>query len=455
MGMPSTLGEGWVYPALFRTGENWVLITEADLGRGYCATRLRHESPEGEYRIGFPDPRETIGKESVNPKFQTPYSTPWRVIAVGSLKTVVESTLGTDLAAPAIPGIKPANGPGKSSWSWAKLGDNNTSYDVQRQFVDFAAEMKWAYCLVDAEWDRQIGYEKMKDLATYAREKKVGVLVWYNSNGDWNEAHQTPKDKMVDRDIRQKEFACLRDMGVVGVKIDFFGGDGRAFTELYWDILDDAAEFGQLVNFHGTTLPRGLERTYPNFVTAEAIHGYEFIVRDQKAADLASTHMAMQPFTRNVFDSMDFTPMCLSDLPKANRRTTVAAELATAVLFTFGIQHYVEIPEGMAKQPDYVRDLLKEIPPVWEDSRFLAGYPGKLAVFARRGADGRWWIAGFNGENNAKTVDIDLAALGTMKVGELINDSAKGGFERQPAVVKGTIHTVELQPHGGFIGVAK
>lgn len=474
VGTPSTLEVGWVFPALFRTGETWVLITEADLGRGYCATRLAHESPDGEYRIGFPDTRETIAGESVNPSFKTPYSTPWRVIAVGSLKTITESTLGTDLAAPAIAGVKPG-APGKASWSWAKLGDASAVYDVQRQFIDYAAEMGWGYCLIDALWDTQIGYEKMKDLATYARTKKVGVLVWYNSNGNWNDAPQTPLHLMADGDTRRKEFARLHEMGVAGVKVDFFGGDGRAFTELYRDILDDAARYELVVNFHGTTLPRGLERTYPNFLTAEAIRGYEFIVGEQKSADRAPSHMAMQPFTRNVFDSMDFTPLCLTNLPKVKRRTTVAAELASAVLFTSGIQHYVEIPDGMAKQPDYVRAALKEIPSVWEDSRFLAGYPGKLAVFARKGADGLWWIAGLNGENVAKTVDVDLAELGAaglaakseLKVSAVITDAATGAnpvdvtvkrdsdFVRQPAQMNGTILRVELKPYGGFLSTAK
>ena len=454
-GTPSTLGSGWVFPALFRTGDTWVLITETGLGRGYCASRLAHESPGGEYRIGFPDARETIGDESVNPRFTTPYATPWRLIAVGSLKTVTESALGTDLADPATKTAKLAGAPGKASWSWPKLGDKQTVYDVQRRFVDYAAEMGWAYCLVDALWDKQIGYEKMQELAGYARGKHVALLVWYNSNGSWNGAFQTPKDRMSDRAVRREEFARLRKMGIAGVKIDFFGGDGRAFIDLYHDILDDAGESGLLVNFHGTTLPRGWGRTYPQLMTMEAVRGYEFITFEQANADRAPAHMAMLPFTRNVFDAMDFTPLCLEGPGKIKRRTTVAAELATAVLFTSGIQHYVEIPEVMAKQPEYVRTVLKTLPTVWEDSRFLAGYPGKLAVFARRGADGRWWVAGFNGEAAAKTVEVPLAGLGKGKAGtvNVITDGEAGGFDRHEVKLDGAGKTLrlELKPYGGFL----
>ncbi len=462
VGTPSKLGAGWVFPALFRTDEKtWVLITEAGLGRGYCATRLRDDSSGGEYRIGFPDARETIGTESVNPRFATPYSTPWRVIAVGDLKTVVESSLGTDLAAPALRGVKAAGAPGKASWSWPKLGDGKTVYDVQRKFIDYAAEMGWGYCLIDALWDKQIGEDRLAGLCAYAAAKKVQVLVWYNSNGNWNDPFQTPKNRLLTRESRVAEFAKLREIGVAGIKVDFFGGDGRAFVDYYLDLLEDSAVFGLLVNFHGATLPRGWARTYPHLMTVEAVRGYEFIVFEQASADRAPTHMAMQPFTRNVFDPMDFTPVCFEGPGKIKRRTTVGGELATAVLFTSGVQHYVEIPEVMAKQPDYVRTLLRDIPVAWEESRFLGGYPGKQAVFARRAKDGRWWIAGFNGEAAPKLVEVSLAEL-KLKRGaalDLITDVAgpEGGFERRSANPEGDAKTlrVELKPGGGFVATGR
>jgi len=461
VGTPSKLGAGWVFPALFRTGETWVLLTETGLGRGYCGAKLAHEAPGGEYRVAFPDARETIGKESVNPRFSAPYATPWRVIVVGDLKTVTESTLGTDLAAPAIPGVKLAGAPGKASWSWPKLGDGKTVYEVQRRFIDYAAEMGWGYCLIDALWDTQIGEEKLAELCAYAATKKVQVLVWYNSNGDWNDAFQTPKNRLLTRESRVAEFAKLRKLGVAGVKIDFFGGDGRAFVDLYLDLLEDSAPFGLLVNFHGATLPRGWSRTYPHLMTVEAVRGYEFITFEQGNADRAPAHMAMLPFARNVFDPMDFTPLCLEGPGKIKRRTTVGGELATAVLFTSGVQHYVEIPEVMAKQPDYVRALLRDIPVAWEESRFLGGHPGKQAVFARRAKDGRWWIAGFNGESEAKTVEVSLDEL-KLKRGaalELVTDAAAtaGGFERREVKPDGKAKTlrVELKPGGGFVATAR
>jgi hypothetical protein len=460
VGEPSTFGVGWVFPALFRTGDTWVLISEAGLGRGYCATRLAHEAPGGEYRIGFPDIRETMGTEPVGPEFAGPYATPWRVIALGDLKTVVESSLGTDLAEPAVATGALAGGPGKASWSWPKLGDGETKFDTQVRFVDYAAEMGWAYCLVDALWDKQIGDTrgeggKLQELINYARGKGVKLLLWYNTNGDWNDAFQTPKNRMADGATRRAEFTRLRELGVAGVKIDFFGGDGRAFVSLYRDILDDAAAEGLLVNFHGATLPRGWERTYPNLMTVEAVRGYEFITFEQVNANRAPGHMAMMPFARNVFDAMDFTPVCLDGPGKIARLTTVGAELATAVLFTSGIQHYVEIPEVMAKQPDYVRTAMKLIPSVWEESRLLAGYPGKFAVMARRGSNGLWWVAGFNGEGAAKTVEVELGGIvgSDTQTAVVIGDAADGGFARAEATLGGErkVLRVELRPYGGFV----
>lgn len=101
--------------------------------------------------------------------------------------------------------------------------------------------MSWRYCLIDALWDKQIGYEKVKELIDYARGKGVAILLWYNSAGDWNSAPQTPRDLMLTRESRVREFERLKAMGVDGLKIDFFGGDGQSMIGYYHDILEDAA----------------------------------------------------------------------------------------------------------------------------------------------------------------------------------------------------------------------
>ncbi|MBN2162220.1 MAG: glycoside hydrolase family 97 catalytic domain-containing protein [Pontiellaceae bacterium] len=450
VGTTSTLGAGWVFPALFRSGDTWLLVSESSLSRGFCGSRLRHESPGGEYQIGYSDPRECVVGKPSNPTSTLPWTTPWRLIVIGDLKTVAESTLGIDLAEPARFG-PPARPNGKASWSWPLLGDSMTTYEVQKKFVDYAAEMKWRYCLVDALWDTQIGYEKMEDLVDYARKKKVEILVWYNSNGNWNDAPQSPNHMLDTHEKRIEEFARLKKMGVAGLKIDFFGGDGSSMIDYYIDLLEDAQPFGFLMNFHGCTLPRGWERTYPNLMTMEAVKGLEYCTFEQSNADKMAPHAAMLPFTRNVFDPMDFTPMVLDKFPNGRiRRTTPAFELALSVLFTSGIQHYAEIPEGLQKVPDYVKQFLKKVPSVWDDVRFIDGYPGKYVVMARLG-DGRWYVTGINSETNAKTLTFDLSPF-KGRSGTLICDGDDAGFAMK-RIGRNEIgeFKISIPPNGGFV----
>lgn len=453
-GTPSPLGAGWVYPALFRSGDTWLLISESSLPRNYCGTRLRNESPNGEYSVGFPDAREVFPGGGANPESKLPWLTPWRLVVVGDLQTIAESTLGVDLADTPAQTSPIAPRPGKAAWSWPLLGDSHTVYEVQKKFVDYAAEMKWRYCLIDAAWDIQIGYEKMKELTDYARSKNVSILLWYNSNGEWNDAPQTPRHRMLTHQSRIEEFERLKAMGVAGLKIDFFGGDGQSMIAYYHDILEDAASYGLMINFHGATLPRGWQRTYPHLMTMEAIKGLEFITFDQKNADEEPMHAAMLPFTRNVFDPMDFTPMVLDHIKRIQRRTTSGFELALSVLFTSGIQHYAEIPEGMAKAPDYVREFLKGVPEIWDDVRFVDGFPGKFAVLARKG-DGRWFVAGINAQPENKELTLDLSRLtaGGLK-GTLITDGDGENLSfRQETVRLGSDRKLKitLQPNGGFV----
>ncbi|HXD22165.1 MAG TPA: beta-L-arabinofuranosidase domain-containing protein [Gemmatimonadaceae bacterium] len=453
-GTPSPTGAGWVYPALFRSGEVWTLVSESSLPRNYCGTRLQSKWNSTEYTVAFPQPLERVRNGPVNPESTLPWITPWRFIVIGTLKTIVESTLGTDLADKPAPSAKaPADGPGKASWSWPLLGDDQTNFAVQKRFIDYAAAMNWRYTLVDALWDKQIGYEKLKELVDYAAGKGVRILVWYNSAGDWNTAPQTPRDRMLTHESRISEFERLKSIGVAGLKVDFFGGDGQSVISYYHDILEDAAPYGFLMNFHGATLPRGWQRTYPHLMTTEAVRGLEFVTFEQKNAEDEPTHAAMLPFTRNVFDPMDFTPMVLDRIQRIERRTTSAFELALCVLFTSGIQHYAEIPEGMAKAPDYVQEFLRHVPSVWDDVRFIDGFPGKHVVIARQG-EGRWYVAGINGENQAAALHMSFADLPVQGRGTLISDGARGNLSfRREAVQLTAQKTLDITvpPRGGFV----
>lgn len=439
---------GWVFPALFRSGANWVALTEAGMDGRFHASRLAADSTGGTYRIGLPEASEVNTNGHLLADVNGPLTTPWRVLAIGPLKTVMESTLGTDLAAPAVAFDKNKLKPGHASWSWALLKDDATVYDVQKRFIAYAADMGWNYTLVDADWDRKIGDAKMKELADYAKTKNVGLLAWYNSSGAWNDTEYSPKSALLTKEARAREFARVKAIGIKGLKVDFFGGDGASMQAYYVDLLKETAAAGLLLNFHGATLPRGWARTYPNLLTAEAVRGLEFTTFTQEDQDKVPRHAAMLPFARNLFDPMDFTPMVFADIPNIQRATRNGFELAESVVFLSGIQHFAETPEGMATVPAYVKGLLRELPRHWDEVRFLDGEPGKYVVLARR-AGKQWFVAGLNADDQPRDVQLDLAWLGTRE-GQLITDGA-GEREFTEGKLTAPAATLTLAPHGGFV----
>jgi hypothetical protein len=453
VGTPSPQKAGWSFPALFNSGNHWILITEAGLTPDYVGTRLAQTSEGGKYTIGFPQMLETVDATDPNYVVSKNIVSPWRVIVVGSLAEVVESQMVSDLAMPADPKrdfswVKT----GISSWSWGVLHDDATVYPVQKEFIDYASRMQWEYCLIDADWDWKIGYDKIKELADYGKTKNVKVLLWYNSSGSWNSTKYTPKNALLEREARRKEFFRIAEMGVAGVKVDFWPGDGQSTIQYYYDMLADAADAKLLVNFHGTTVPRGWSRTFPNLVAMESIRGFEFTTFEQKDTDLAPKHLTMMPYARNVVGPMDFTPVCFTEIKGKKRRTSNAFELALSVVLQAGVQHYVEIPESMAKQPENVQSFLKTIPRQWDDIKLLAGFPGESVVIARK-AGNKWYIGGINSTSEVKKITINLKALKSKaKTITVITDGSNNrSFDTQKKSLKKQVLEIELQPNGGFV----
>jgi alpha-glucosidase len=447
---PSSLKNGWVYPALFEVKEQWVLITEAGLDENYCGTHLSDGNSKGEFKVIFPQPEEAFPGGGLLPVVSGNSSSPWRIIVVGGLKTIIESNLGTDLAAKsqdnkASSYVKP----GHSSWSWAMLKDDSITYSVQKKYIGYASDMGWDYCLIDVNWDTKIGYEKIRELADYGKERGVGLILWYNSAGEWNDAPYTPRNALLTHEGRIKEFSRISAMGIKGVKIDFFGGDGQSFIKYYLEILKDAAANNLLVNFHGATLPRGWQRTYPNLVSAEAIKGFEYVTFEQVNADLQPSHCAVLPFTRNAFDPMDFTPLSLYQVPRINRKTTSCFELALSVVFLSGVQHFVETPEGMAHMPDYVKQFLADLPVKWDETKFISGYPARDIVLARRSGN-TWYVAGINGQDRQMKWNVDLSFAGNDAGGAMIIDGKEPLTLRKEQINSNRVD-IEVPANGGFV----
>jgi hypothetical protein len=431
VGTKSPSGLGFTFPALFRIGDaGWALVSETGVSSKYVGSRLADPTSAGLYTIAFPEAGENAGRGEANVSAALPLETPWRTITVGrTLAPIVESTVSTDVVQPLYEPSQEYR-PGRSTWSWLVWQDASMNEADQRAFVDLAATMGYEYILVDALWDVEIGRERMAQFVADARAKGVDVLLWYNSNGHWNDAPQTPRNRMDTAPARHVEMAWLKSIGVKGMKVDFFGGDKQATMKLYEDILSDANAYGLHLNFHGATLPRGWERMYPNFMTSEAVMASEMLIFSLDFADREAFNSTVYSFVRNPVAPMDYGPMVLNrrfhrDADKGNfRRTTDAFQLATTVLFQSPLQHFGLTPNNLEEQPAFVLDFLKDVPSYWDETRYLAGYPGRDVALARRHGD-RWYVAASNGEKQAKELSFTVPFLAGRTL-TLIHDGPDG-----------------------------
>ena len=451
-------GEGYTFPCLFRNGDNgWVLVSETGVNGGYCASRLLGHKG-GVYTIGFPQEGEANGNGTVSPGIALPGETPWRTITVGkTLAPIVETTVPFDVVKP----LYSAKGEytyGRGSWSWIIGMDGSTNYKEQLRYIDFSAAMGYQSVLVDALWDKQIGRDKIEELAKYGKDKGVALYLWYNSNGYWNDAPQTPRGIMDNAIARRKEMKWMQSIGIRGIKVDFFGGDKQMTMQLYEDILSDANEYGLLVIFHGCTLPRGWERMYPNFASSEAVLASENLHFSQGSCDNEAFNATLHPFIRNTVGSMDFGGSALNkyynadNAPRGSRRVTSDVyALATAVLFQSPVQHFALAPNNLTDSPSWAIDFMKEVPTTWDEVRFIDGYPGKYVILARRHGD-KWYIAGVNAQKETLKLKVNLPMFSNgEKVRLFSDDKALQGGVKQIEIGKKQELQLSIPCNGGIL----
>ena len=451
-------GEGYTFPCLFRNGDNgWVLVSETGVNGGYCASRLLGHKG-GTYTIGFPQEGEANGNGTVSLGIALPGETPWRTITVGkTLAPIVETTVPFDVVKP----LYPAKGEytyGRGSWSWIIGMDGSTNYKEQLRYIDFSAAMGYQSVLVDALWDKQIGRDKIEELAKYGKDKGVALYLWYNSNGYWNDAPQTPRGIMDNAIARRKEMKWMQSIGIRGIKVDFFGGDKQMTMQLYEDILSDANEYGLLVIFHGCTLPRGWERMYPNFASSEAVLASENLHFSQGSCDNEAFNATLHPFIRNTVGSMDFGGSALNkyynadNAPRGSRRVTSDVyALATAVLFQSPVQHFALAPNNLTDAPAWAIDFMKEVPTTWDEVRFIDGYPGKYIILARRHGD-KWYIAGVNAQKETLKLKVNLPMFSNgEKVKLFSDDKALQGGVKQIGIGKKQELQLTIPCNGGVL----
>ncbi|MCI6198025.1 MAG: glycoside hydrolase family 97 protein [Prevotella sp.] len=472
----SAYGEGYTFPCLFKVAPQagmhnaiWVLISETGVDGKYVGSHLSDyhiakpstEWQGGFYKIAFPMAGEANGHGTTDAALALPGSTPWRTITVGNnLKPIVETTIATDVVEQKYDASIEYR-PGRYTWSWLIWQDNSINYNDQVKFIDLASAMGYEYVLVDNWWDKQIGRDKIVELSKYAQSKGVSLMLWYNSNGAWSDAPQTPKQCMNTTLARRKEMAWLKSIGVKGIKVDFFAGDKQHTMQLYEDILTDANDFGIQVIFHGCTLPRGWERMYPNYVASEAVLASENTFFNEHHAINEGFELTMHPFCRNAVASMDWGGTIMNrymspDNKSRHRRyTSDIFEMAASIVIQTSVQCIAMQPNNLSDLPQMELDFLREVPTSWDETRYIDGYPGKYIVMARRSGD-KWYIVGLNATKEPLKLDIDLPMFAGSTPSYYYDKPSKKSLWPESTLGKIKVDTkgkakVTIQPNGGII----
>ena len=458
MDTPSQYGHGYIFPALFHLGGGWALVSETGVGSNYCGSHLSDYQSGVGYTVAYPDAGENNGYGTDFAAIPLPGETPWRTITLGqTLKPIVETTISYDLVEPL---YKPSTDykPGRYTWSWLIWQDKSINYDDQVKFIDLASAMGFEYCLVDNWWDTQIGRDRIEELSKYAQSKGVHLLLWYNSNGFWNDAPQGPRNCMSTAIAREKEMKWMQSIGIKGIKVDFFGGDKQETMRLYEDILSDANRHGLQVVFHGCTVPRGWERMYPNFVASEAVLASENVFFNEGAAIKQPFDLTLHPFCRNATASIDWGGIIMNkhlspdNKSRHTRKTTDIFELASGLIMQTSVQCVAMQPNNLGELPEFELDFLRRLPTTWEETRFIDGYPGRYVVLARKATDGQWYIAGLNAQKEPLTLTLDLPMFAPGETLRYYVDEPSG----KPTVIPIKIDKkgrakVTIQPNGGLI----
>jgi alpha-glucosidase len=432
---------GWAFPALFQVPDAgaWVLLSESGTDGSYCGCHLAPDSTGGVYHMAFPlSDQGTKGwtnQFGPEPRFALPWTMPWRVIVMGkSAGDIAMSSLITDLAPPSRIADTSWIKPGRASWAWWSYPDGPATSNLFNNFTDFATRMGWEYTLFDAGW-WQPG---LKGISSYAQSKGIAPLAWLFATDFY------------DPEKRQKKLDEMASAGIRGVKVDFWCSDRQEAIAAMQSLFEDAAARRMVVNLHGCTIPRGWQRTWPNFLTCEAVLGTESYFFEPQYTSKAAELNTVLPFTRNAVGPMDSTPVACT--PKKYQRTTTAAhELATAIILNSGIIHYADKPEFFESLPPAALQIFRDAPARWDETRCLVGEPGSEAVFARRSGDS-WFIAGLNGTGASLAVNLDLSSFRDFTKRMLIAEDADAAMKVDATavpVVKTWKHN--MPPRGGFI----
>jgi alpha-glucosidase len=440
----------WAGPPLtFKLPQNggYASITEANLvnysgmglesnGRGGWVIGLGHRQPLNypfELRYGREEGKR-LGKAAA---ITGEITTPWRVVMIGrDLNTLATSTILPNLCPPPDPALFPEGiktswvKPGRAVWRYVDGGP--TGVEGMKAFSRMAGQLGFEHHVIEGIW-RKWTMEERREVVDYSRQQGVGVWFWQHTN-----QLRTPE-------AREEFFRMLRDLGVVGAKLDFLDHEAKEVIDLYEALLRKAAEHRILLVFHGSNKPTGRERTWPNELVRESVRGMESSAMLERAR-----HQTILPFTRYLAGPADYTSMLFTE---RRRDSSVAHQIASLVAFASPLLTIAANPESILASP--AMDVIKSVPSTWDETRVLTGSEiGELVLFARRTGE-TWFLAAMSGPAG-RTIQVPLSFLSAGRYqSTLVGDDAPDGSTVR---VESSVHTqkdtiaLELRAGGGFLG---
>jgi len=412
--------------ASVNNGNQWVLLTEGNVfneADPYCASYFTTTNGERNIKMKFGNKQTSALTMSYLKDENNNYSwhTPWRVaIITDNLNDLTISTLVSDVNPKSVIADTSWIKTGKVAWSWwSSSGDDPIKYDVQKDYIDFAADNGWDYVCLDYGWCLWENYsEKIADLVQYAEAKGVSIMLWYGVNNTGHTAAGAyPKYSLLTEAKIKEQFEWAHSIGVKGVKVDYYESDTQTTMKQMYLCADIAARNEIAVLFHGNTMPGGEERTYPNILSYEAVYGAEYYKwRAEPTVENCLTYL----FTRNVAGSMDFTPPATQ---VANINATAGFQLAETVVFESGLQHFAQsiyVYEDYAALP-----FLNDVSVTWDESKLLDGYPGEYNAVARKSGDD-WYIGAMSLDSRDVSYALDFLEAGEAYTAYIFKDNANG-----------------------------
>lgn len=395
-------------------------------------------------------------KDGVKARFSNNLFTPWRVVMLaGSPGQLIESELIRNLNPPSA--LKDASWikPGMSAWDNWWSGEVKMDMPTIKKYIDLASAQRWPYMLIDWQWygpfnkpeadiTKPAPQLNMPEILAYAKSKKVKCWLWlYSSDVNRN-------------DNFEKAFPIYEQWGIAGIKIDFMDRDDQQMVNWYRRIIQTAAQYHLMVDFHGAYKPDGIERTYPNMITREGVLGEEY---SKFSTRITAGHNTTLPFTRMLAGPMDYTPGGFLNVKKSEFRkgsptqvmNSRCAELSKFVIYESPFTVYCDAPEHILGQPG--ADFLNHIPTVWDDTKVLGGYPGQYIVIAKR--SGKDWYIGAMTNDTARALPLKLdflpAGKYTLSSWADVISSPQSLTRSEKKVTASSVINIHLDTAGGWV----